>query len=484
MAHNSTEQITPKVFVSYSWTSDEHVEWVLDLAQRLVGNGVDVVIDRWDLKAGQDKFQFMERMVLDPTIAKVLVVCDKGYAEKANNRAGGVGTESTIISQNVYNQVEQTKFLPIIAERDEEKNAFTPVFLESRIYFDLSDPRHFSESYEELLRNLFGKPIHVKPPLGQPPAFLREGARASSALTYKRELFQEAIMKAKPHVVGLATDFFEAFEGELETFRLEERDPDAAFDEQVFQNIKRFLPLRDEFIDFVLFINRYGSDARLWDELRDFFARCTRFLGLSRYEQRSEDNYRFLLWELFLYTVTGLVKDHRYSEAGALLSAPYSDPERQDSGTRTMINGYGVFAREVRSLKEDRQRRLQTRFYEPLAEILRERATHPKISFAELRDVDYALFLRYWLKRGDRGTLLSWPPRTIGYTSDAPTLPLFARAQSKTEFAGLKLVLNVQDKDELVSRVQASKFPQFDSLWDDGHDSHQLFMNLDQLDTL
>ena len=36
------EDKTPKVFISYSWSSDE---LVLDLAQRLVNHGVDVVLD-------------------------------------------------------------------------------------------------------------------------------------------------------------------------------------------------------------------------------------------------------------------------------------------------------------------------------------------------------------------------------------------------------------------------------------------------------
>ncbi len=52
------EPITPpKVFISYSWTSEEHKDWVLRMAERLVGDGVDVVLDRWDFKEGHDKFQ-------------------------------------------------------------------------------------------------------------------------------------------------------------------------------------------------------------------------------------------------------------------------------------------------------------------------------------------------------------------------------------------------------------------------------------------
>ena len=54
---------TPKIFISYSWSSSSHERWVLELAERLVSDGVDVTLDKWDLKEGQDKFSFMESMV-------------------------------------------------------------------------------------------------------------------------------------------------------------------------------------------------------------------------------------------------------------------------------------------------------------------------------------------------------------------------------------------------------------------------------------
>lgn len=69
----------PKIFISYAWESSD---LVLELAQRLVSHGVDVVLDKWDLKEGQDKYAFMERCVNDSEITKVLIICDKAYAQK------------------------------------------------------------------------------------------------------------------------------------------------------------------------------------------------------------------------------------------------------------------------------------------------------------------------------------------------------------------------------------------------------------------
>ena len=52
----------PKVFISYSWAQNK--ERVLNLADRLLSDGVEVVIDECDFKEGNDKFAFMERCVV------------------------------------------------------------------------------------------------------------------------------------------------------------------------------------------------------------------------------------------------------------------------------------------------------------------------------------------------------------------------------------------------------------------------------------
>ena len=82
--------MTPKVFISYSWTSPGHQALVKQWADQLLSDGVDVVLDIYDLKEGNDKYVFMERMVTDEAVTHVLVVSDKGYSEKADARKAGL----------------------------------------------------------------------------------------------------------------------------------------------------------------------------------------------------------------------------------------------------------------------------------------------------------------------------------------------------------------------------------------------------------
>ena len=119
----------PKVFISYSWTTPQHERWVLDIAERLSGDGIVVIFDKWDLKEGQDKHKFMEQMVHDESISKVLVICDHGYQAKSDDRKGGVGTESQLISKEVYENTAQEKFIPIVREFDKDGNPYMPHFM-------------------------------------------------------------------------------------------------------------------------------------------------------------------------------------------------------------------------------------------------------------------------------------------------------------------------------------------------------------------
>jgi hypothetical protein len=146
-----------KTFISYSWTSGEHQQWVIDLATQLRENGVDVILDKWDLREGQDATVFMERMVTDTSVRKVIMVFDQVYAEKSDKRAGGVGTETQIISAEVYDKVDQTKFVGVASELDAEGKPYRPVYYKSRIYIDLSSDEIYASNFEQLLRWIFDK---------------------------------------------------------------------------------------------------------------------------------------------------------------------------------------------------------------------------------------------------------------------------------------------------------------------------------------
>ena len=165
--------ITPKVFISYSHTSQEHIDWVVEIADRLSSDGVEVKLDQWDLREGQDKYEFMEQMVRDSKIKKVLIICDNEYQKKANSKTGGTGTETQIISKEVYEDVKQEKFIPIVKELYNGEPCL-PTYLKNRMYINLSNEIVYEDNYERLIRNIFNKPLLKKPVIGAPPTYISD----------------------------------------------------------------------------------------------------------------------------------------------------------------------------------------------------------------------------------------------------------------------------------------------------------------------
>ena len=165
----------PKVFASYSHDSDEHKKWVRQLCTKLRENGVDVMLDQWDIRLGTDQTVFMEKL---GAADRVLVICTDAYIEKADNRAGGVGYEGRIITAQIAENLKTDKFIPVIRQSSNEKKM--PVFFGKSQYIDFTDDNRFDEKFNELLHDIHGVPIIPKPELGENPLLKRNSETEAS----------------------------------------------------------------------------------------------------------------------------------------------------------------------------------------------------------------------------------------------------------------------------------------------------------------
>lgn len=152
----------PIVFISYSHDSEQHKSWVLQLATRLRSNGVDVILDRWNLKLGNDLPSFMEKGLSKSH--RVICVCSDKYVKKANEGKGGVAYEKHIMTAELLNDVETNWIIPLVRNNPDARK--TPIFLGGRYYIDFAEANLYETKYEELLRDLLNEPILPIPPLG------------------------------------------------------------------------------------------------------------------------------------------------------------------------------------------------------------------------------------------------------------------------------------------------------------------------------
>lgn len=440
----------PKLFISYSWTSPGHEEWVLQLATELRDNGIDVIIDKWDLKEGHDANAFMEKMVTDPSIKKVAIICDRVYAEKADGRSGGVGTETQIISAEVYAKADQNKFVAVVPEKDDRGKAFLPVYYRSRIYIDLSDSDLYTKNFEQLLRWVYDKPLYVRPEMGKKPAFLEDSQISTLGTASRAKRVLDAIRNNKDYCRGALNEYLEVFATNLERFRLKENGGE--FDDRVIENIEQFIPYRNEAIEVLFSLAQYRETPDTIDQVHRFFEGLIPFMfrpeHITRYQESDFDNFRFIIHELFLYAVAGYLKHERYDSLASLLRPDYFF-EKNDEGRMVP---FSIIRQYMKSL-ENRNKRLSLRRYSLRADLLVQRVKGTGIAEKQLIQADFILFIRGSLNVLRYGAM-RWYPETLLY-SDSRTLEVFARAQSKVYFDKIKCLFDIESKEDLKPLLKA-----------------------------
>lgn len=161
---------TPIVFISYSWDNQEHEDWVIKLATKLCDNGVNAILDKWDLgPLGKPLPHFMQESISKSQ--RVICIMTPNYKKKTDNLAGGVGYEYSIITSEILTDGANTsKFIPLFrAGTDADA---IPIALKGRKYVDMREDALFEEKFfQELLRDIHDEPKFKKPPIGKKPLF-------------------------------------------------------------------------------------------------------------------------------------------------------------------------------------------------------------------------------------------------------------------------------------------------------------------------
>ena len=155
----------PVVFISYSQDSQEHMEKVLALANRLRAEGVDAVLDQYEVSPPEGWPKWMDRQIENAGF--VLVVCTPTYYQRVmgteeEGRGLGVRWESTLLYQDIYDAGgETTGFIPVLFKGGKYKDIPKPI--RGATYY----PVEQAEGYEGLYRHLTGQPRTEKPELGK-----------------------------------------------------------------------------------------------------------------------------------------------------------------------------------------------------------------------------------------------------------------------------------------------------------------------------
>ena len=304
----------PKVFISYAWGNKDNQQKVLSFATSLIDAGIDVLLDKWDLKEGNDKYAYMEKCVTDSSVTNVLLLLDKTYTEKANERKGGVGDETQILSPEIYGTVDQRKILPIIFSRDEDGTIYKPAYLQATLHVDLSEADTYDENFKYLIKLLFGVEIYKKPPLGNKPLYVEE----DSVIPTKKLIEYDSIKKAANPLIQ-KVEFKKALSSlSKNVLEINISVPSSgSFYVEFLKQYKSTIEQRDIYLKLLetsLYVDNFIED------IIDFLETTYNSIG-------SKHGYQDILYsfmqEIYIYTIAFLLKYKLYTEAGFILGHLY-----------------------------------------------------------------------------------------------------------------------------------------------------------------
>ena len=168
---NQLDQIpedVPVVFISYSWDSENHKQWVLDLSNDLREKyRVYTLLDRYN-HGGDDLPTFMMKGL--KRADRVLIIGTPKYKEKLeNSNSGGAKFEDQVITISLYNDMGSDKFVPVLREGNFSESFNT--LIETRLGYDMTNDVQYEVRLQELAADLWRQPMNIAPPLGPKPNF-------------------------------------------------------------------------------------------------------------------------------------------------------------------------------------------------------------------------------------------------------------------------------------------------------------------------
>lgn len=474
----------PKVFISYSWSDQSHQELVKHWADRLVADGIDVVLDIYDLKEGHDKYAFMERMVTDSSVTHVLVVCDKKYAEKANARKAGVGTESQIISSEVYEKVEQSKFIPIVCEFGDDGEPILPAFMKSRMWINFSSPEAENDNWEQLVRLLYGKPQHVKPKKGKTPTYITsEIPVPTSEVFAKFNSLKQAVLQDKKGINHYRRDFIDSCISYADTLRVRERPTVDSMGEKVFEDCGKLKAIRDHLCDWVLLEGEITDPEHLSEAVIEVLEKLRELKSrppeINSWNDTWFEAHAVFVYETFLYIIAALLKSGAYSILHDIYSSHYLLPSLDRYG-QSNFEKFDCFYGDSESLQSvlaPEGRRL----YAPAAELLKRQADREDLPFSDIMQAELLTLLMSFITPDTM-----WYPQTLHYSSHGNRYPFFVRAAQHKHFKKLSTITGITSADDLREKVKEGNERLGTRQWHNFHFERNfwLSMNMDELDKL
>lgn len=233
------------------------------------------------------------------------------------------------------------------------------------------------------------------------------------------------------------------------------------YDEGVYQAISGTKGLRDQVVEYVEAVAAFSGDdpsaigpfIKLMEGIGAHFGPPE---TAGSYYPGWVDFYKFFALEAFLIQTAALLRHERWRSLRRLVDAIYivRGSQREMTSAR-----FVAFDKHLVSLEEHRNQRLKLNRVSVSSDLLKERCSAEKTSFAELMEADVFLALKSLVvgRATSDGWISYWAPRTSIYASYGNKHPVFLRASDETTRYGIHTAIGVRTGAELKSKLDSSE---------------------------
>lgn len=157
---------TPKVFVSHA--SEDKERFVSEFAERLLKNGVDAWLDKWEMLPGDSLVDKIFEEGVKEAKAFIIVL--------SNHSVEKPWVREELNAAFVSRINKGTKLIPVVIDDCE-----IPEALKSTLWERIPDLANYDQNFDRIIASIFG--ISSKPPIGTQPKYIQSFTQTIGGLS-------------------------------------------------------------------------------------------------------------------------------------------------------------------------------------------------------------------------------------------------------------------------------------------------------------
>jgi hypothetical protein len=297
-----------------------------------------------------------------------------------------------------------------------------------------------NRNWEQLVRLLFGKPLHQKPPIGKAPSYITGDSDAvGNQAAGRLSLLRQAILEKKVGLALYRADFINSCIEAADKLRVRVQPSAESFAQKIADDFASLSSLRNQLIDWILLESRANTSQEFSEALHELLERVCHLRDappeVSSYNQAWFEAHRVFVYEFFLYVVAALLKTNSWQALHLVFSNRYLIAQPHTSPELATFQTFWGYAEHVAPAITPPGRRLKS----PAAQLIKLNANRDDLPFNAIMQAELLTLLMSFVS-GVR----YWYPQTLYYLGHGATFPLFIRAAQRRHFANLAIITGVK----------------------------------------